>query len=205
MMPEPSNQSRDRNRGRTVTSRPFVLPLDRHDGVVATVVPPPHAEFASLWPPRIFQPLPSAPSMPLPLPLISSASQSYPSLPPPSVSLPYSMLSVSVFAFQSSPNAAGGIAWDAADRDTLLKAASRQRFTEVSATKTRAFLADSEIFLTLFSRPRDRWGYFVLAWLGSDEAEKVRRSHVADSIASFEKFREGLIALFGRFEFDSAY
>ena len=55
------------------------------------------------------------------------------------------------------------------------------------------------------SSPRDRWGYFVLAWLGSDEAEKVRRSHVADSVASYEKFREGLIALFGRFEFEGAY
>ena len=89
--------------------------------------------------------------------------------------------------------------------ETLLKAASRQRFTEVSGSKMRGFLADSELFFTFCSRPRDRWGYFVLAWLGSDEAEKVRRSHVADSVASYEKFREELIALFNRFKFEGAY
>ena len=86
-----------------------------------------------------------------------------------------------------------------------LKAASRQRFTETSGIKIRAFLADAELFLTLCSRPRDRWGFFVLAWLGSEEAEKVRRSHVADTVALYEKFRDGLIGLFGRFEFEGAY
>ena len=68
-----------------------------------------------------------------------------------------------------------------------------------------AFLADAELFLTLCSHPRDRWGFFVLAWLGSEAAEKVRRSHVADTVASYEKFRDGLIALFNRFEFVGAY
>ena len=91
---------------------------------------------------------------------------------------------------QSSPNAVAGIAWDATDRETLLKVGSRQRFTETLNIKIRAFRADAELFLTLCSLPRDRWGYFVLAWLGSDKAEKVRRSHVADSVASYEKFRE---------------
>ena len=205
MLPEPSDQSRDRNRGRTVTSRPFLLPFDCHDGPVATVLPPPHAAFASLPPPLIPQPLPSAISMPIPLPLIAYAPKSYPSLAPPSVSLPYPMPSVSMFAPQSFPNAAAEIAWDAVDRDTLLKAASRQRFTKVFGSKIRAFLADAELFFTLCSCPRDRWGYFVLAWLGPDEAEKIRRSHVADSIASYEKFCEKLIALFERFEFDGAY
>ena len=89
--------------------------------------------------------------------------------------------------------------------ETLLKAASRPRFTETSGIKIRAFLADADLFLTLCSRPRDRWGFFVLAWLGSEEAEKVRRSHVADTVASYENFRNGLIALFGRFEFECAY
>ena len=89
--------------------------------------------------------------------------------------------------------------------ETLLKAASRQRLTEVFGSKIRKFFADSELFLSLCSRPRDRWGYFVLAWLGSDKAEKVRCSHVADSVASDEKVWKKLIALIGRFEFVSAY
>ena len=87
----------------------------------------------------------------------------------------------------------------------MLKAASRERFTQISGIKIRAFLADAELFLTLCSRPRDRWGLFVLAWLGSKETEKGRRSHVADIVASYEKFRHGLIALFGRFVFEGAY
>ena len=33
----------------------------------------------------------------------------------------------------------------------------------------------------------------------------MRRSHFADFVASYEKFRDGLIALFGRFEFEGAY
>ena len=95
--------------------------------------------------------------------------------------------------------------WDAADRDTLLKAASRPRFVESSGVKIRSFLADAELFLTLCNRPKSRWAYFVLSWLGSEEAEKVRRSHVADSVAEYEKFRDGLVTLFGRFEFEGAF
>ena len=95
--------------------------------------------------------------------------------------------------------------WDSADRETLLKAASRPRFIESSGVKIRSFLADAELFLTLCNRPRSRWAYFVLSWLGSEEAEKVRRSHVADSVADYEKFREGLTTIFGRFEFEGAF
>ena len=95
--------------------------------------------------------------------------------------------------------------WDPADRDTLLKATSRPRFLESSGVKIRSFLADAELFLTLCNRPRSRWAYFVLSWLGSEEAEKVRRSHVADSVADYEKFREGVTTLFGRFEFEGAF
>ena len=80
-----------------------------------------------------------------------------------------------------------------------------KRFTETSGIKIRAFLADAELFLTLCSRPRDCWGFFVIAWLGSEEAEKIRRLHVADTVASYEKFRDGLITLLGRFEFKGAY
>ena len=133
------------------------------------------------------------------------AHELYPSLAPPSVSLPCSMPSMLPSTSQSYPNAVAGIAWVATDRETLLKAASRQRFTEKSGIKIRAFLADGELFLTLCNRPRDRWGFFVHACLGSEEAEKVRRSHVADTVGSYEKFREKLIALFGRVEFENAY
>ena len=95
--------------------------------------------------------------------------------------------------------------WDAADRETLLKAASRPRFLESTGAKIRSFLADAELFLTLCNRPRSRWAYFVLSWLGSEEAEKVRRSHVADSVADYSRFRDGLITIFGRFEFEGAF
>ena len=100
---------------------------------------------------------------------------------------------------------AGALDWDAADRETLLKAASRPRYIESSGVKIRSFLADAELFLTLCNRPRSRWAYFVLSWLGSEEAEKVRRSHVADSVADYEKFRDGLTTIFGRFEFEGAF
>jgi hypothetical protein len=100
---------------------------------------------------------------------------------------------------------AGALDWDAADRETLLKAASRPRYIESSNVKIRSFLADAELFLTLCNRPRNRWAYFVLSWLGSEEAEKVRRSHVADSVADYDKFRAGLTTIFGRFEFEGAF
>ena len=133
------------------------------------------------------------------------AHESYPSLAPPSVSLPCSMPSMLPSTSQSYQNAVAIIAWDATVRETLLKAALRQRFTEISGIKIRAFLADAKLFLTHCSRPRDRWGFFVPIWLGSEEADNVRRSHVADTVALNEKFRDGLIALFGRFGFDGAY
>ena len=102
-------------------------------------------------------------------------------------------------------HAADQLEWDAADRETLLKASSRPRFLESSGVKIRSFLADAELFLTLCNRPRSRWAYFVLSWLGSEEAEKVRRSHIADSIADYEKFRDGITTIFGRFEFEGAF
>ena len=169
-------------------SRPFFLSPDRHAGFVATALPPHHATFASLPPPPFSQPLPSHSSVPPPMPSLPFAHESYMSLAPPSVSLPCSMPSMLLSTSQSYPNAVAGIDLDATDRETLLKAASIQRFTETSGIKIRAFLADAELFLTYCSRPRDRWGFFVLAWLGSEEAEKVRQSHVADTVASYEKF-----------------
>ena len=97
------------------------------------------------------------------------------------------------------------LVWEPADRDTLLTASSRQRFTEASGLKIRSFLADLELFLTICNRPRDCWGFFILDWLGSEEAEKVRNSHIVDAVADYCTFRKGLVSLFGRFEFEGAY
>ena len=96
------------------------------------------------------------------------------------------------------------LVWETADRDTLLKASSWKRFTEASGLKICSFLADAELFLTICNRPRDRWGFFILFWLGSKEVEKVR-SHIADAVADYCTSCEGLMSLFGRFEFEGAY
>ena len=66
-------------------------------------------------------------------------------------------------------------------------------------------MSDFEFFLTICNRPRDRWGFSILSWLKSEEAEKARRSHIADHVANYPVFREGLISLFGRFDFEGAY
>ena len=95
--------------------------------------------------------------------------------------------------------------WEPADRDTLLKASTRVRFTEASNLKIRSFLAAAKLFLTLCNRPRDLWGYFILSWLGSEKAEKVRRSHIGDAVADYCTFRKSLVSLFERFEFEGAY
>ena len=175
LLPVPSvSRSRESDWDRRDASRPFVLPPDRHASFVASALPPPHAAFASL-PPPFPQPLPSHSSVPPPIPSLPFAHESYTSLAPPSVSLPCSMPLMLLSTSQSYSNAVARIAWNATDQKTLLKAASRQRFTETWGIEICAFLADAELFLTLCSHPRDRWGFFVLAWLGSEEAEKVRR------------------------------
>ena len=91
--------------------------------------------------------------------------------------------------------------WDAEDRNTVLRASSRPRFTQASGIKIRAFLDDSEVFLQLCGRARACWGLFVMSWLGFAESNKVRRSHIADDINKYDKFRECLLTLFGRHEF----
>ena len=169
LLPVPStSRSRESNWDCRDASCLFILPPDRHADFVATALPPPYAAFASLPPPPVSQPLPSHSSVPSPMPPLPFAHYSYPSLAPPSVSLPCSMPSMLLSTSQSYPNAVAGIAWDATDRKTLLKDASRQRFTETSSIKICACLADAELVLTLCSRPRNRWGFFVLVWLGSE-------------------------------------
>ena len=49
-----ADHSSDLNFGRSATFRLFFLPLDRHAGGAATVLPPLHAALACLLPPPIF-------------------------------------------------------------------------------------------------------------------------------------------------------
>ena len=55
------------------------------------------------------------------------------------------------------------------------------------------------------ARPVHHWGYFLMASLGAEEAEKVRRSHLVDAIADYAKFKSGFEALFGKFEFEGSF
>ena len=75
--------------------------------------------------------------------------------------------------------------WDDKDTNMLLKLASRARFSEVAGNKIRGFVADLERYLRMCARPVHHWGYFLMASLGAEEAEKVRRSHLADAIADY--------------------
>ena len=51
------------------------------------------------------------------------------------------------------------------------------------------------------ARPVHHWGYFLMASLGAEEAEKVRRSHLADAVADYLEFKSGV----EKFEFESAF
>ena len=95
--------------------------------------------------------------------------------------------------------------FDAADHDIVLKSASRPRFLESTGMKIRPFIDDCELCLSLCNRPRLRLGVFVLGWLGIAESDKVRRSHFADSLVDDDKFRDGLITLFGIHECEDSY
>ena len=44
-----------------------------------------------------------------------------------------------------------------------------------------------------------------MASLGAEEAEKVRRSHLADAIADYPRFKSGVEALLGKFEFEGSF
>ena len=82
-----------------------------------------------------------------------------PFVPPPRPQYPPSMV------------AAASTDWAAANRDTVLRASSRPRFTEAPGMKIREFLDDSELFLQLCNRPRARSGLFVMSWLGFAESD----------------------------------
>ena len=91
--------------------------------------------------------------------------------------------------------------WDKDDANALVKLASRARFSELAGNKIKGFVPDLELYL----RPVHHWGYFLLASLGAEKAAKVRRSHLADSIADFQKFKSGVEAMLGKFEFEGSY
>ena len=82
--------------------------------------------------------------------------------------------------------------WDDKDTNTLLKLASRARFCKSAGNKIRGFVADIELYLRMCARPVHHWGYFFMASLGAEEAEKVWRSHLADAIADSAKFKSGV-------------
>ena len=49
------------------------------------------------------------------------------------------------------------------------------------------------------------WVCFRLGWLKIAESDKVCRSHLADSLVDYDKFRDGLITLFGSHKCENNY
>ena len=66
-------------------------------------------------------------------------------------------------------------------------------------------ISDLELFLRMSGRPTHHWGYLLLASLGTNEAEIVRSSQIAEAFADFSAFKNGVEALFGKFEFEALY
>ena len=95
--------------------------------------------------------------------------------------------------------------WDEKETNTLLKLSSRACFTEPSGSKIRGLVADFELYLRMCVRPVYHMGYFLLASLGTEEAKKVRRSLVAESVADYLTFKKGVETLFKKFEFKGSY
>ena len=92
--------------------------------------------------------------------------------------------------------------WDRENANALLKLASSARICESAGNKIREFVADLELYFRMCARPVHHWGYFLMASLGAEKAKKVRRSHLADAIADYAKFKSGVEALFNIFEFE---
>ena len=145
LLPMPSaNCSRKSDWDRRDASRPFLLPLDRHAGFAATVLPPP-------------QLLPSHSSVPPSMTMLPFVHESYLSLAPPRLCrsrarcrrccrLLHSRIRMPLL---ESP---GMLRIET----NCMKASSRQLFTKVSGNIIRAFIAYAELFLTFGSCPRDR-------------------------------------------------
>ena len=56
--------------------------------------------------------------------------------------------------------------------------------------------------LKICGRPRDRWARFIIFLLGPNEAEKVCRSHFVADDVDYSAFREDLLTLFYRLDFE---
>ena len=119
---------------------------------------------------------------------------------PQLVALPPSAMSQLPAPFAAQP-ASFAADWEENDAYTLLKLSSRSLFVESSGNKIRGFIADLELFLQSCGRPVHHWGFFLLASLGTEEAEQVRRSHVAESVADYPTFKKG-VETFEKFEFE---
>ena len=53
--------------------------------------------------------------------------------------------------------------------------------------------------------PRAPLGFFLLASLGTEEDEKVRRSHVAESVPDYPTLKKGVETLCAMFEFEGSF
>ena len=93
------------------------------------------------------------------------------------------------------------------DANTLLKLFSRAHFTEAFGIKVRrrSYIYNLELFLRISARPVYHWGYLLLASLGTNKFEKVRRSHLATAVADYSAFNNGVETLFGKFQFEESY
>ena len=54
-------------------------------------------------------------------------------------------------------------------------------------------------------RPRNRWAGIIILLLGANEADKVRRSQFCFDGVDYIVFKNGVITLFGRLEFENSY
>ena len=96
-------------------------------------------------------------------------------------------------------------AWNEQNGDLFLKTANRQSNTKAVGIRIPAFVEVAENFLEMCGRPCDRWFCFILSWIGTNDAENVRRFHFVGDAVSYEQFRDGFYSLFGRINFDNAY
>ena len=95
--------------------------------------------------------------------------------------------------------------WEKKDANALLKLESRARFCESAGYKIKGCVADLELYLRMCAHPVHHWWYSLMASVGAEETEKVRRSHLADAITDYAKFKSGVEALFSKFEFKGSF
>ena len=79
--------------------------------------------------------------------------------------------------------------WDEKDSSTLFKLSGPALFSKSSGNKIKGFVADLELYLQMCERPVHHWGYCLMASLGEEEAENLRRSYLPDAIADYAMFK----------------